>query len=78
MIYMFILIRMGKDRIDRGKDWILCNVFIKLTQYGVSEEKNGSIFSSWLLLKDSPPCLNKVTYIETGYTYKTVPFTSQV
>ena len=78
MIYMFILIRTGKDRIDRDKDWTLCNVFIKLTQYGVSEKKNGSIFSSQFLLKDSPPCLYRVTYIESGYTYNTVPVTSQV
>ena len=56
MIYMFTLIRMGKDRKDRDKDWILCNVFIMLAQYGVLRKENSSIFSSRFLLKSSPPC----------------------
>ena len=73
------MIRMGKDKKDRNKDWTLCNVFIMLTQYGVSEKKNGSIFSLQFLLESSPPCsfCNKVTFIDSGYFHGTVPFTYQ-
>ena len=38
MIYMFILIRTGKDRKDRDKIGFFV-MFIKLTQYGVTEKK---------------------------------------
>ena len=74
MIYMFTLIRTGKDRKDRDKDWILCNVFIIVNTIGGIRKENGSIFSSQFLLKCSPPCwiYNKVTYIKSDYMYITV------
>ena len=63
MIYMFTLIRMGKDRKDRDKDWIFCIYNVNTT--------TDSIFSSWFLLKCSPPCwiYNKVTYQVWLYLY---------
>ena len=72
MIYMFTLIRMGKDSKDRDKDWILC--IYNINTIGDIRKENGSIFSSWFLLKCSPPHYfhNKVTYIESNYIL-TVP-----
>ena len=67
MIYMFILIRMGKDSKDRDKDWILC--VYNINTKGDIIKENGSIFSLWFLLKCSPPCYfyNKVTYIKSDF-----------
>ena len=50
---MFMMIRMGKRKKDRDKDWTLCKVLIMLTQYGVSEKKMALYFpcsSCWKVL----------------------------
>ena len=67
MIYMFTLIRMGKDSKDRDKDWILC--IYNINTIGDIRKENGTIFSLQLLLKCSPPCYfyNEVTYIESDF-----------
>ena len=72
MIYMFTLIRTGKDSKDRDRDWILC--IYNINTIGDIRKENGSIFSLWFLSKCSPPCYfyNKVTYIKSGYIL-TVP-----
>ena len=72
MIYMFTLIRMGKDSKDRDKDWILC--IYNINTIGDIRKENSSIFSLQFLLKCSPPCYfyNKVTYIESDFIL-TVP-----
>ena len=75
MIYMFTLIRMGKDRKDIDKDWILCNIYTVNTIWGIRKE-NSSIISLWFLkvlhhanLITSSHILSLAIYI-----YKTVPF----
>ena len=72
MIYMFTLIRMGKDSKDRDKDWILC--IYNINTMGDIRKENGSIFSLQFPLKCSPPhyFYNKVTYIESDFML-TVP-----
>ena len=72
MFYMFILIRMGKDRKDRDKFGFFV-MFIKSTQSGDRKE-NGSIVSLWFLLKCSPLhyFYNKVTYNKSDFIL-TVP-----
>ena len=72
MIYMFTLIRMGKDSKDRDRDWILC--IYNINTIRDIRKENSSIFSLQFLSKCSPPCYfyNKVTYIESGYIL-TVP-----
>ena len=72
---MLTLIRTEKDRKDRDKDWILCNVFIFVNTIGGIRKEKSSIFSLQFLFKCFPPCwiYNKVMYIESGYMYLTVP-----
>ena len=72
MIYMFTLIRMGKDSKDRDKNWILC--IYNINTIGDIRKENCPIFSLQFLLKCSPPCqnYNEVTYINSNYIL-TVP-----
>ena len=62
MIYMFTLIRTGKDSKDRDKDYFLC--IYNISTMGDFRKENGSIYSLQFLLKCSPPLYycSKVTY----------------
>ena len=73
MIYMFTLIRMGKARIDRDKDWIL--YIYNVNTIGGIRKENSSIF--FVVPVKMFSTTQRHVYIESGYMYKTVPFNSQ-
>ena len=69
MIYMFTLIRTGKDR----KDWILCNVYKVNTILG-NRTENGSIFSLQFLMFSTTLNFIMKSCISSLIKYITVPF----